>query len=150
MRSEPESFRARTLSASLTVKDLAKSLAWYHDVVGFSVEREHRREGTLRAISLSAGDVRILINLDDGAKGWDRAKGEGFSLQMTTDQNVDEMAQRNQYYADVAASIQKVTEEVVLNMARALYQRTGLRALMFRLRDPDGFKLTISSARASS
>ncbi len=79
MRSEPESFRARTLSASLTVKDLAKSLAWYHDVVGFSVEREHRREGTLRAISLSAGDVRILINLDDGAKGWDRAKGEGFS-----------------------------------------------------------------------
>jgi len=135
MRSEPESFRARTLSASLTVKDLAKSLAWYHDVVGFSVEREHRREGTLRAISLSAGDVRILINLDDGAKGWDRAKGEGFSLQMTTDQNVDEMAQRIKQRGGTLES-------------EPADMPWGAR--IFRLRDPDGFKLTISSARASS
>jgi carbamoyltransferase len=38
-------------------------------------------------------------------------------------------AQRNQYYADVAASIQAVTEEVLLAMARAAYAETGLPRL---------------------
>jgi len=32
-RAEPQSFRARSLDASLTVKDLEKNLAWYQDVV---------------------------------------------------------------------------------------------------------------------
>lgn len=36
---------------------------------------------------------------------------------------------RNQYYADIAASIQQVTEELVLNMARALHRDTGLERL---------------------
>ncbi len=39
------------------------------------------------------------------------------------------MAKRNQYYADVAASIQRATEEIVLNMARALHEETGLERL---------------------
>src|SRR6266850_186691 len=91
---ELQSFRARTLSVSLTVKDLQKSLAWYRDVLGFTVDQKHEREGKLRAVSLKAGDVRVLIGQDDGAKGWDRVKGEGFSLQITTDQNVDEIAKR--------------------------------------------------------
>jgi len=43
--------------------------------------------------------------------------------------NFDEMADRNQYYADVAASIQLVTEEIVLTMARALHRDTGLDRL---------------------
>jgi hypothetical protein len=30
--------------------------------------------------------VRILLNQDDGAKGFDRVKGEGFSLMFTTAQ----------------------------------------------------------------
>jgi carbamoyltransferase len=38
----------------------------------------------------------------------------------------DSMAERNQYYADVAASIQVVTEEIVLAMARALQRETGM------------------------
>jgi len=38
----------------------------------------------------------------------------------------DRMAERNQYYADIAASIQRATEEIVLNMARAVHQETGL------------------------
>jgi len=81
--------QGRTLSASLTVKDLEKSLAWYRDVMGFSVDQKHEREGKLMAVSLKAGDVRLLIGQDNGAKGWDRIKGEGFSLQITTDQNID-------------------------------------------------------------
>lgn len=43
--------------------------------------------------------------------------------------NYDELAQQNQHYADVAASIQAVTEEVMLRMARAAHRETGLRKL---------------------
>jgi carbamoyltransferase len=38
-------------------------------------------------------------------------------------------AERNQYYADLAASIQAVVEEVVLRMARYAHRRTGLPRL---------------------
>ena len=41
----------------------------------------------------------------------------------------DEVIERNQYYADVAASIQKVTEELILQMARHAHQETGLDKL---------------------
>ncbi len=128
--SEPESFRARTLAASLTVKDLEKSLAWYRDVVGFTVDRKHEREGTLIAVSLQAGDVQILITQDDGAKGWDRAKGEGFSLRFTTDQNVDEIAKL-------------IKERGGILQSEPADTPWGQR--VFRVRDPDGFRLVISS-----
>jgi uncharacterized glyoxalase superfamily protein PhnB len=133
-RAAAASFRARSLQASLTVKDLDKSLAWYRDVVGFEVDRKHEREGKLRAVSLRAGDVRILINQDDGAKGWNRAKGEGFSLQITTEQNVDEVAKRIKQHGGTLES-------------EPADMPWGAR--MFRLRDPDGFKLTISSVHAA-
>jgi carbamoyltransferase len=38
----------------------------------------------------------------------------------------ERIAERNQYYADIAASIQHCTEEIVLTMARALHAETGL------------------------
>jgi carbamoyltransferase len=37
----------------------------------------------------------------------------------------EQLADRNGYYADIASSIQKVTEEVLLHMARALHKETG-------------------------
>jgi carbamoyltransferase len=43
--------------------------------------------------------------------------------------NHDAQARENQHYADVAASIQAVTEEILLTMARAVRQRTGLSRL---------------------
>lgn len=39
-------------------------------------------------------------------------------------------ADRNQYYADVAASVQRFTEEAILRMVRRLHARTGLRDLV--------------------
>ena len=133
--SESGSFRGLELAVSLTVKDLSTSMAWYCGVVGFSVDRRHEREGRLMAVSLRAGEVRILIGQDDGAKGWDRVKGEGFSLQITTDQNVDEIAAR-------------IRERGVGLESEPADTPWGAR--MFRLRDPDGFKLTISSPRSSA
>ncbi len=43
--------------------------------------------------------------------------------------NYDELARLNQHYADVAASIQAVTEEALLKMAQALYEETKLPRL---------------------
>jgi carbamoyltransferase len=43
--------------------------------------------------------------------------------------NFSELAKKNQYYADVAASIQQVTEEIVLAMVRRLHAETGLDKL---------------------
>jgi carbamoyltransferase len=41
----------------------------------------------------------------------------------------DQVAQRNQHYADIAASIQRVTEETLLKMARHVHERTGMERL---------------------
>jgi uncharacterized glyoxalase superfamily protein PhnB len=125
-------FHGRSLEASLTVRDLEKSLAWYHDVLGFAIDRRYEREGKLIAVALRGGNVRLLIGQDDGAKGWDRTKGEGISLQITTEQNVDEIAGR----------IQARGGALALGPTDSPW---GTR--MFRLQDPDGFKLTISSGR---
>ncbi len=43
--------------------------------------------------------------------------------------NFQEMCRVNQHYADIAASIQRVTEEVLLGMAQRLYQQTRLKRL---------------------
>jgi carbamoyltransferase len=43
--------------------------------------------------------------------------------------NYQQLAGQNQYYADVAASIQAVTEEVLLKMANYAYRETGLKRL---------------------
>jgi lactoylglutathione lyase len=129
---QPEPFSPRSLQASLTVKDLEKSLAWYCDVVGFTVDQRHEREGKLRAVALKAGGVRILLGQDDGAKGWDRVKGEGFSFQLSTTQNIDEIANRIKANGGTLA-----TEPMDMPWG----------ARVFRLVDPDGFKLLISSDR---
>jgi predicted enzyme related to lactoylglutathione lyase len=122
---------ALSLEASLTVSDVAASVAWYCGVVGFTVAREYRRDGRLAAVALQAGGVELLLVQDDGAKGQDRAKGEGFSLQVTTAQDIDGLAARI-----TARGGALETEPFAL---------AGKRA--FRLRDPDGFRLTVSSPR---
>jgi lactoylglutathione lyase len=122
-------FKASALTASITVADIRESMAWYRDVVGFEVQQEMERDGTLRAVSLKAGDVRILLNQDDGARGWDRVKGEGVSFQFITDQSVD----------DIAARIKAAGGAIDSEPADMPW---GMR--MFRLRDPDGFKLVFS------
>jgi catechol 2,3-dioxygenase-like lactoylglutathione lyase family enzyme len=126
-----EPFVATTLSASLTVGDLKTSLAWYRDVMGFTVAQEFARAGTLFAVSLRAGVVPVLLTQDDGAKGHNRAKGEGISLRLTTSQNIDVLADGIKARGGVLDS--EPTD--------------AFGARVFRLRDPDGFRLVISSER---
>ena len=124
---------ALSLEASLTVADVRRSAAWYRDTLGFTVDREHERDGRLLAVSLRAGAVRILLAQDDGAKGADRTKGAGFSLQITTAQSIDAIALR--------------AKQAGASLDSEPFDAFGVRA--FRLRDPDGFRLTVSSPRAS-
>ena len=134
-RKEPESFRARALSMSLTVKDLEKSVAWYRDVVGFVEDNRFERDGKLRSVAMKAGDIRFMLNQDDGAKGWDRRKGEGFSFMFTTVQDIDSVAKRIKDHGGVLE-----TEPADMPW--------GVRS--FRLRDPDGYRFAISSPRPES
>ena len=129
MRNEPD---ARSLSASLTVRDLATSLAWYCDVVGFTAEERFERNGSLMSVRVRAGDVRILLNQDDGAKGLDRPKGDGFSLMLTLASGVDGLAEAIKRRGGTL-----VTEPV----------DTPWGARVFRVQDPDGFRYAISSQR---
>jgi uncharacterized glyoxalase superfamily protein PhnB len=125
-----ESLQGENLQASLTVQDLERSARWYADVLGFAEDRRHERQGKLIAISLQAGAVRILLVQDDGAKGLDRAKGVGFSLQITTPQSADALADRAKANGAVLDT-------------EPMTAPHGPR--IFRLRDPDGFRFTISS-----
>lgn len=128
-RTEP--LDASTLSVSLTASDLAKSLAWYRDVLGLTVVRTFERDGKMFAASLRAGAAPILLTQDNGARGTDRMKGEGMSFQLTTAQNIDELARGIRARGGV---LEGDPADV-------------MGARMFRLRDPDGFKLVISSPR---
>jgi uncharacterized glyoxalase superfamily protein PhnB len=125
-----EPLNAESLQASLTVGDIGRSLAWYREVLGFGVTREFEREGKMFAVSLIAGTVRILVTQDDGKRG-DRVKGEGFSLQLTTSQDIDGLATRA---TRAGAKLDTPPESA-----------WGVR--VFRLRDPDGFRWVISSPR---
>ena len=123
------SFIATDLSVSLTVRDLAASVAWYRDVLGFQVARQFEREGKPFAARLAAGPVLLLVTQDNGERGGERVKGEGLSLRFTTAQSVDELAERIQARGH--------------SLEAAPFDAWGMRA--FRVRDPDGFLLVISS-----
>ena len=120
---------ASGLSVSLTVKDLQESLRWYTELVGFTLDRMMERDGELRGAVISAGNVRMLLNQDDGGNGWERVKGQGFSISINTEQDVDTIAKR------VVDGGGKLTTEPA-------DMPWGARA--FRLHDPDGYQLSIS------
>jgi lactoylglutathione lyase len=129
-RREPQTLRLRAVSPSLTVNDLQKSLSWYCDILGFTVNERWEREGSLAGVELVAGSLSFYLSQDDWKKGRDRVKGEGFRLYCTTAQNVDRLA-----------------EEIRERGGRLLEaphdEAWGDRT--FAVADPDGFKITIST-----
>ncbi len=114
---------------SLTVNDIEKSLAWYRDVLGFSVGERWEQEGKLGGVELIAGQVSFWLSQDDWKKGRDRVKGEGFRMHCETDQDVDRIAER------IKAKGGRLTQE-------PKDEPWGGRD--FAVVDPDGFKITIS------
>lgn len=129
-RAEPQTFRARTVSAALYVKDLYQSVEWYREKVGFFVEKTFQRDGKVTGVALRAGDVRLMINQDDVGTERDRVRSAGFTLQFTTAQDIDALA----------AAIEQRGGRIELGTEAT----AGTRVL--RLSDPDGFKLVIAPA----
>ncbi|HEY4099910.1 MAG TPA: VOC family protein [Gemmatimonadales bacterium] len=125
-------FRATTLGCSLTCKNVETSVQWYRDVLGFTVAMPFERDGKLVGAIISAGDIRIVLNQDDGKLGWDRIKGQGFYLQL----NVEGPA-------DVDAAADRVRAAGGTLLSEPADRPWGAR--MFQLRDPDGFKLGVST-----
>lgn len=130
-RSQPETLRLRAITPSLTVNDLAASVAWYRDVVGFIVTEEFKDdEGRPIGAVLQAGEHHLLLGQDDFKKGRDRPKGQGFRLYCVTRQDVDQLAANIEARGGVLD--QQPTD-----------QPWGARD--FALTDPDGFKISIST-----
>jgi catechol 2,3-dioxygenase-like lactoylglutathione lyase family enzyme len=130
-RKRPETLRLASISPSLTVNDLEKSIALYRDVLGFVVAEKWEDKGKLVGVLLKAGSATIMLGQDDFAKGRDRKKGEGLRIYCSTRQNVDELA------AAIKSRGGRLDHEPT-------DQPWGTRDFAFT--DPDGFKLTISSA----
>lgn len=123
----------QSLQTSLTVKDLDASVRWYTEGFGFAVSRKIERDGKVLGVALQAGDVRIILNRDDGAKGWDRVKGQGLSLQISTNHDVDPVAARLKAHG---AKLETEPKDMPWG------------ARVFRVRDPDGFLWVLSKALA--
>ncbi|MBI1723104.1 MAG: VOC family protein [Gemmatimonadetes bacterium] len=129
-RKQPESLRIRSISPSLTVNDIQKSLAWYRDVLGFVVGEKWEESGKLMGAELKAGSAYFWIGQDDWKKGRDRKKGEGVRFFCATAQDVDMLAKGI-----------KARGGVLDHEPRT--QPWGGRD--FGITDPDGFKVTIAS-----
>jgi len=127
-RIAPGALKMSEASPSFTVDDLEKSLAWYRDVLGFSVGEEWEHEGKRIGAELRAGGVTFMIGQDDWKKGRDRRKGEAFRIYCTTTQDVDVLAEGIQARGGTLDDPPRDTP-------------WGTRD--FTLTDPDGFKITI-------
>jgi lactoylglutathione lyase len=123
--------KLRTAAPSLTVNDVERSLTWYTDVLGFGVKERWESDGKLSGVEIAAGGVTFYIGQDDWKKGRDRVKGEGFRMYCRTTQDVDALAERIRTRG--GSLLEEPHDEP-----------WGGRALA--VVDPDGFKLTITTA----
>ncbi|HET8635101.1 MAG TPA: VOC family protein [Gemmatimonadales bacterium] len=127
---------ATTLGCSLTCRDVEASMRWYRDVLGFAVQQTYDRDGKMGGAVMTAGQVRIILNQDDGKLGWDRIKGQGCYFQINVAAAAD---------VDAAAERIKAAGGELLN--EPADRPWGAR--MFQFRDLDGFKVGISTPLGS-
>ena len=132
MTATTTAINATTLGCSITCKDVAASIRWYTEVLGFAVGQSFERDGKVAGAFIQAGDIRIVLNQDDGQLGWDRIKGQGFYLQINVAAAAD---------VDSAAARIKAAGGTLLSEPED--RPWGER--MFQFRDLDGFKLGVST-----
>ena len=126
----PETLRLTAFTPSLTVNDLAKSLAFYTGALGFIVGQEWKDGEVVRGAMLKAGACDLAVSQDDWKLGTDRKKGVGIRIWCYTAQDIDAIASR------LKAAGHSLTEEP------ADHPAYGVRSLS--VDDPDGFHLTIA------
>jgi predicted enzyme related to lactoylglutathione lyase len=123
---------ATTLGCSMTCKDLDASIRWYRDVLGFAVAQTFEREGKVATAVVGAGEIRLVLNQDDGKLGWDRNKGQGLYLQINVASAAD---------VDAAAARIKAAGGALIDEPSD--RPWGVR--MFQFKDMDGFKIGVST-----
>jgi len=123
-----DALTVRAVVLSLTAKDLSKSIAWYRDVLGFTVDYQRDQDGKPASAAIRSGCSTIHLNQDDGGRGWDRVKGEGFSITFDTAQDVDAIAAR-------------IKAQGALLAMEPADMPWGVR--MLRVTDPDGYRLGV-------
>jgi uncharacterized glyoxalase superfamily protein PhnB len=121
----------KSAGPSFTVDNVEKSLAWYRDVLGFTVGQRWEEKGALLGVELNAGNVTFMISQDDWSKGKHRIKGGGFRIYCETDQDVDRIAE----------GIKSRGGTLLQEPTDAEWGRN------FAVQDPDGFKISISKTR---
>lgn len=131
-RKQPETLRLRALSPAFTVTDIAASIKWYRDVLGFVVVDEWKHEGRVMGATIRAGAVELLLSQDDFAKGRNRKKGVGFRIHCRTVQDVDQLAEA------IKARGGKLAQEPTTH---------PWGSYDFAIVDPDGFQISIGDWR---
>jgi catechol 2,3-dioxygenase-like lactoylglutathione lyase family enzyme len=126
---QAEALKATGIGLAVTANDFQKSLAWYQNVLGFSVQFPYERDGVTFGASIVCGNARISLNQDDGKKGLNRVKGQGSHFYFQTDQDVDA----------VAAHAKSAGGEITEGPSDKPW---GVRS--FSTLDPDGFLITVS------
>jgi len=132
MTATTTAINATTLGCSITCKDVAASIRFYTEVLGFTVAMSFERDGKVAGAAIQAGDIRIILNQDDGKLGWERIKGQGFYLQINVAAPGD---------VDAAAARIKAAGGTLLNEP----EDRPWGARMFQFKDPDGFKVGVST-----
>lgn len=132
MTTSTAALNATTMGCSLTCKNIDASIKWYQEALGFAVEMTFEVNGKLGGAIISAGDIRIVLNQDDGKLGWDRVKGQGLYLQLNVATAKD---------VDAAAARIKAAGGTLLD--EPADRPWGAR--MFQFKDLDGFKLGVST-----
>lgn len=135
MTDAPSVINATTLGCSITCKDLEASIRFYRDAVGFAVVQTFEYEGKVTAAVINAGQCSVVLNQDNGKLGWDRIKGQGFYLQINVAAAAD---------VDLTAARIKAAGGALID--EPADRPWGVR--MFQFRDPDGFKLGVSTPLA--
>jgi uncharacterized glyoxalase superfamily protein PhnB len=126
---------SKGIAPGLTVNDMAASLKFYTEALGFEVQDRDEHEGVLRFAMLKAGTAYLGIGQDDFAKGRDRAKGVGLRFWIETSQDLQALADQ------VKAAGYALDSDV---------EKLPWGPHGFALTDPDGFKFTISEPQGSS
>lgn len=119
-------FAFTSLAPGFTVNDAVASVAWYRDVLGFSVKQKWELDGKFLGAEMNSGAVSLNLGQDDWKLGRDRNKGQGTRMYITTGPDIDGFAE--QVKARGASLDSEPKDE------------WGVRA--FSLTDPDGYKIT--------
>lgn len=125
---------AKGIAPGLTVNDMAASLRFYTEALGFEVLSRDEQEGTLRFAMLKSGNSELGLGQDDFAKGRDRAKGVGLRFWIETTQDLEALA----------AQIKAAGFALDSDVEKLPWGPRG-----FAVTDPDGFKLTIFEPQAN-